>query len=62
MQGFIYISLKGCRRIGKPKEYYKEFKVAITCIKSSLLLVTFLDLYLVVSYLQVDFRKNYSAV
>ena len=55
MQGFIYIGLKGCKCIGKLKRHYKEFKVAIMCIKGSLLLVAFLDLYLVVSYLQVDF-------
>ena len=62
MQSLIYIGLKSRRYVGKPKRHYKEFKVAITYTKSSLLLIAFLDLYLVVSYLQVDFQKDYSAV
>ena len=62
MQGFIYIGLKSRRYIGKPKRHYKEFKVAIMHIKGSLPLVAFLDLYLIVSYLQVDFQKDYSAI
>ena len=32
MQGFIYISLKGRRHVGKPKRHYKEFKVAIDVV------------------------------
>ena len=55
MQSFIYIGLKSRRCVDKLKRHYKKFKVAITYTKSSLLLVAFLDLYLVVSYLQVDF-------
>ena len=55
MQGFIYIGLKSCRCVGKPKGYYEEFEVAVMRIEGSLLLIAFLDLYLVVSHLQVDF-------
>ena len=62
MQSFIYIGLKGCKHVGKLKRHYKEFKVAIMHIKGSLLLIAFLDLYLVISYLQVDFQKDYSIV
>ena len=54
---FINISLEYYQSINKTKRYYKIFKIIIFSLKSSLLLITFLNIDLIIYILKIKFNK-----
>ena len=57
-EGLINISLKGSRGISKAEGHYCIFKVAIPCMKRSLLVVLLLNRNLVIGILKVKFSEE----
>ena len=53
----IDIALKCCRNIGKSKKYYLIFKITVSSLESSFLLISFVNSHLVIGTSKVKLDK-----